>query len=279
MIMASQAKKGISNDDYQALQLALQDSLGVVVSDEGRDQIAGKLQPLMSRERLSRLTELAVALRDDASTSLRSDVLEAISTHTSQWFAYPEINRLMCDYVLPSLQEKQATECRIWLAGCRQGQSAYSLAMALDEYKQQLGSEMAIEIVATDSSASIVEKAESAIYSDAELEGMPQSKHRRYLDKHGDSWQVNETIRSMLHFKAVDVLEDSLDQGHFDVIVSPDLLIYFSTALKSQLLDDFASLLEPAGILILGTNESVLPFCKRFDMVDHDTGVFYRQVR
>lgn len=278
MTMATQAKKSFSNDDYQALQLALQDSLGVVVGDEGRDQIAGKLQPLMTRECLSRLTDLAVAIRDDASASLRSDVLEAISTHTSQWFAYPEINRLVCDYVLPSLQEKQATECRIWLAGCRQGQSAYSLAMSIDEYKQQLGSEMSVEIVATDSSAPVIEKAETGIYQNTELEGLPQSKHRRYLDTHGDSWQVNEAIRSMLHFKTVDLLQDTLSQGHFDVIISPDLLIYFSTALKAQLLDDFASLLEPAGILIPGSNESVLPFCKRFDMVDHETGIFYRQV-
>jgi chemotaxis protein methyltransferase CheR len=280
--MASNANNDLTAEDYQALQLALQDSLGVVVGDEGRDLITGKLKPLMTRERLSRLSELASALRKDSPSSIRSDVLEAITTHNTRWFGYHDIYRLMTSYILPALLEKQRTECRFWVVGCGQGQSAYSLAMVIDDCKQQLASEIAVEIVATDTADTLIEKAETGIYENAELEGLPQSKHRRYLDKVGDgqgeSWQVNESIRSMLHFKSIDLLQDTLALGHFDVIISPDLLIYFSVALKAKLLDEFASLLEPSGILVVNPNEPIVPFCSRFDLVDHEAGRFYRQL-
>ena len=282
MQMASNLDNEFSSDEYQALQLALQDSLGVVVGEDGRDLITGKLQPLMVRERLNRLSDLAKALRQESPESIRSDVLEAITTHNTQWFGYPEINRLLNNYILPSLIEKQQTDCRFWLVGCGQGQSAYSLAMLLDDARQQLGSEINIEIVATDTSGKLIEKAQNGVYDNAELEGLPQSRHRRYLtavDESQQQWRVSESLRDMLQFRVVDLLQDAAAMGHFDVIIAPDVLMYFSVPLRSQLLCDFAVSLDSAGILVVNHNEPVIPFCDRFDMVDHEAGRFYRQVK
>ena len=280
MQMTSNIDNDFSGDEYQILQLALQDALGVVVGEEGRELIAGKLQPLMLRERLSRLSELAEALRRESRGSLRSEVLEAITTHHTRWFGYPEINRLINNYILPSLIEKQQAQCRFWLVGCGQGQSAWSLAMLLDDARQQMGSEIRVEIVATDSSDSLIEKAQSGRYDDSELQGLPQSRHRRYMEADGKGrWRVSESLRDMLQFKTVDLLQQADAQGHFDVILSPDVLMYFSVPLRSKLLCDFADLLDPAGILVVNHNEPVTPFCERFDRVDHEAGRFYRQMR
>ncbi len=273
MTMATQSQ----SEDYQTLQLALQDSLGVVVGEEGRDLIEGKLQALMMRERLSKLTELATALRKESPSSIRSDVLEAITTHNTQWFGYPEINRLLGDYILPSLLEQQKTEARIWLVGCGQGQSAYSLAMVIDEYKQLLGSEIAIEIVATDSSAEVIANARAGIYEATDVNGITSTWQQKYMEEVDGGWKVSDNIQHMLQFKTIDLLNDVADLGHFDVIISPDVLMYFASSLKSTLLDDYATLLDPSGILVLNNNEPVLPYCDRFELVEHEAGQFYRQ--
>jgi chemotaxis methyl-accepting protein methylase len=55
------------------------------------------------------------------------------------------------------------------------------------------------------------------------------------------------------------------------------VLVYFSVPVKTRLLNAFAHLLDPSGILIAGMNEPVLPFNDNFDMVRHDAGIFYRQ--
>ena len=282
MQMASNANNDLARDEYQALQLALQDSLGVVVGDEGRDMIAGTLQPLMAREHLSGLSELATALRNDTPASIRTEVLEAITAHNTRWFGYPEIYHLLSNYVLPSIMQQGRNECRIWLVGCGQGQSAYSLALAVDDYLLQISGEITVEIVATDSSAQAIAKAESGSYDDIEIQQLSQAKLQRYFDlresENGTCWQVNDKISSMVQFKSIDLLQDTLSQGHFDIIICPDTLMYFSVASKSRLLDEFASLLEPSGILIANHNEPVQPFCDRFDRVDHEAGRFYRQV-
>lgn len=282
MLMASISDNEFSGDDYQSLQLALQDSLGVVVGDEGREQIAGRLRPLMLRERLSGLSDLANALRRETPGNIRSEVLEAITMHNTRWFGYPEINRLVNNYILPSLVENQQTSCRFWVVGCGQGQSAYSMAMLLDDCSRQLGGELQIEIVATDTSDDLIDRARQGIYDNAELQGLPQSRQQRYLSAVDDSrqqWQVSDAIRAMVHFRTIDLLSDAAGMGHFDVIVSPDVLMYFSVPLRSQLLCDYADCLDPAGILLVNSSEPVVPFCDRFDRVDHEAGRFYRQIR
>ena len=47
--------------------------------------------------------------------------------------------------------------------------------------------------------------------------------------------------------------------------------------MKTRLLDSFAALLDPSGILVAGVSEPVLPFNDNFEMVRHEAGIFYRQ--
>ena len=81
----------------------------------------------------------------------------------------------------------------------------------------------------------------------------------------------------MTAFSTCNLLEDFEGKGHFDLIICLDVLVYFSVPVKAQLLESFANLLDPSGILIAGINEPVLPFNSNFDMVRHDAGIFYRQ--
>lgn len=281
--MSSNTNNDLSSDEYQTLQLALQDSLGVVVGDEGRDMIEYKLQTIMSQENMSHLSDLAIALRNDTPASIRTDVLEAITTHNTYWFGQQEIYRVLVEYVLPAFLQQNKAECRLWLVGCGQGQSAYSLAIAMDDYLLQTSSNIAVNIVATDSSQASISKAETGCYDEVEIKQVSQAKRQRYFEtqanENGTCWKINDKIRSMLQFKSIDLLEETSTQGQFDLIICPDTLVYFSVALKSQLLGEFANLLEPSGILIVNPYEPVQPFCDRFDMVDHEVGRFYRQVR
>jgi chemotaxis protein methyltransferase CheR len=66
--------------------------------------------------------------------------------------------------------------------------------------------------------------------------------------------------------------------GHCDLIICPDELIYFSSAIKSEILNGFAELLDSSGMLIVGMNEPVIPFCDKFEPVNHESGIFYRQL-
>lgn len=266
-------------DDYQVFQLALQDTLGIVIGDESRILIEGRLQPIMIRESLNRLADLARAVKTESPAHIRSDVLDAITTHDTQWFGHDNIHRLLAAYVIPSLIDKGAKRCSIWHPGCGHGQSTWSLAMALDTLMASDDSGLMVEIHATDSSADAVEHAQRGVYGAADIEHIPTDLASRYLVESEGAWHINEDLRQRVNFRTCDLLSQAGEMGLQDVIISPDILMYFSVGLKKQILDDYANLLEPNGILILNDNESVLPMSERFERVDHDIATFYRQVR
>jgi len=101
---------------------------------------------------------------------------------------------------------------------------------------------------------------------------------KKYLTGNEGLWEVDESLRSILHFTSCDLLGGATSMGDCDLIICPDELIYFSNGVKRGILEDFAQLLDPSGILIVGANEPVVPFCDRFELVNHESGTFYRQL-
>ena len=98
------------------------------------------------------------------------------------------------------------------------------------------------------------------------------------MTRKNDEWEIEPSIRSMLHFKTCSLLDGIEDMGHFDLVICLDVLIYFSNGVKKRIIDALADVLDPSGILIVGANESVTPFSKRFELISHETGTFFRQL-
>ncbi len=274
MSPASQKKA----DEFQVFLQAMQDVLGVVVDEEKQKSLDEKLAPVMESYGYASLKALAVGMREESSNNLCLSVLQAITEHESVWFGYPEIASLLNDYVLPGVVNQNAADFRIWLVGCGHGQIAYSLAMTIDAFKQQYGMACNIEVVATDLSEEAVKRASEGGFTSSMLAGLSDSLKQQYMSENNGVWEVDESIRSMVHFTSCDLLGGVGGMGHCDLIICPDELVYFSNTVKSEILGGFAELLDPSGMLIVGANVPVVPFCDQFEIVNHESGIFYRQL-
>lgn len=274
--MSSSAQK--KADEFQIFLQTMQDVLGVVVDEEKQKSVNEKLVPVMASYNYGSLDALAEGMRDDTASGLRLSVLQAITEHDSVWFGYPEIASLLNEYVLPGVVNQNIADFRVWMVGCGQGPIAYSLAMTIDAFKQQYGMGCNIEVVATDLSEETVKRASEGRFSSSMLTGLPESKKQQHMSESDGLWEVDASIHSMIHFTTCDLLNGVGGMGHCDLIICPDELIFFSSAIKSEILNGFAELLEPSGMLIVGTNEPVTHFCNKFELVNHESGIFYRQL-
>jgi chemotaxis protein methyltransferase CheR len=265
-------------EEYQTLLLAMQDVLGVVVTEEKRDLISERIDKVMNQYDITSLLELAERIRQNTDDGLNTLILEALSEHDSSWNVHLDLPRLLQMYVLPSLVESGHKKFRIWVAGCGKGQLPYSIAMNIAEYQQLHHLNTQFEIVATDISASDIEFADKGHYESAMLEGMSPTWQKKYMKSDDNGWVLKQSIRDMVKFSTCDLLLPVESMGHFDLIVCIDVLIYFSASIRSQILKDFAQLQDPSGMLIVGSGEAVMPFSQSYTRVAHDAGVFYRQV-
>lgn len=266
-------------DEYQALLLALEEVFGVVVGEQKRSLMTTKFQSVMESFGIDSLAMLANRIRGEQSHQLRAAVLQAITSNDVSWFSYPEISGLLNDYLLPNAVNQNKNDYRIWVVGSGFGQLAYSLAMSIEEFKQNHGISNDFEIVATDISEDVVNQAAKGRYDEAMLEGLSAHYKKQYMLPEDEHWTVSPAIKSMVRFATCDLLEMIDGMGHFDLVVCPDVFIYFSTSVKRKILEEMARLLDPSGILLVGANEPVVSFTKHFERVNHDAGVFYRQLQ
>ena len=262
---------------YQSLQMVLQDAFGVVIGEGSSNSIFAKLKPVMAEFDLDSLDVLIAELQKDASSSLKNSVLQAVTTHEDAWFSPPALFNLLDDYLLADILESGRSKYRIWVIGCRAGQLPYSLAMRIHQAGKKANSSTQVTIEATDATASAVSIAAKGAYEPTSMSGMTDDSRKKYMAEKSGLWRVNDDIRSMVSFAAANLRDNIEDKGRFDLIICHDVLVYFAYPVKTALVESFANLLDPSGILVSSLNEQDLPPNEYFDTVHHDSGIFYRQ--
>jgi len=263
----------ISPSDYNNFRQILEQQSGILLGDNKQYLVASRLSNFIKENQLASLAELLKEIVRPSGKTLLQKVIDQMTTNETLWFRDSYPFEYMKQKLIPEL--KKQSRFRIWCAACSSGQEPYSLAMLLDETSSSVSS----EIVATDLSSRILEKAKQGVYQDIELKrGLPEEKLRRYFSKTGtSSWQVNQTLKSRVRFQALNLLGLPYVGGKFDIIFCRNVLIYFSQENKTQVLNGLIDSLKPGGYLFLGASESLTRDCKPLQMVRCNPGLVYKK--
>jgi chemotaxis protein methyltransferase CheR len=121
------------------------------------------------------------------------------------------------------------------------------------------------EIVATDISGEVLEKAKAGRYTQFEVQrGLPIQLLVKYFTQVGDQWQIAPEIRSAVQYRPLNLLRDFTNLGKFDVVFCRNVLIYFDQETKISVLGQLARVVEPDGFLVLGAAETVIGLSEAF---------------
>jgi chemotaxis protein methyltransferase CheR len=262
--------------DYDYLRKLLKERSGLVLSADKQYLVESRLQPVAHRAGIATLAELVQKLRGMKNEPLVTEVAEAMTTNESFFFR----DKLPFDHfretIMPTLLAARPTKrrIRIWCAAASTGQEPYSLAMILKEMGEKVAGRQ-IEIVATEFSTQVLEKAKAGIFSQFEVQrGLPIRLLIKYFDQAGDTWQVNPDVRAMVQFRPFNLLHDFAHLGSFDLVFCRNVLIYFDQETKSRVLDRIARIMEHDGYLVLGAAETVVGLTDGFKPLSDRRGVY-----
>jgi chemotaxis protein methyltransferase CheR len=240
--------------------------------------VESRVMPIVRREKLSSLDELVLLLQRGQSAKLAKDVVEAMTINETYFFRdkspFDQFRTVMLPALLATRQNEK--RLRIWSAASSTGQEAYSLAMILDEFAPRMPG-WKIEIIGTDLSEPVLEKARKAIYSQFEVQrGLPAPMLLRHFNQIGESWQLSDHVRSKVTFRQLNLLSDFTGLGRFDIIFCRNVLIYFDATRKADILTRMTRTLANDGFLTLGASESLIGL--KTDLVAHpeQRGIFMR---
>jgi chemotaxis protein methyltransferase CheR len=256
----------LTPSDYDYLRKFLKERSGLALSADKQYLVESRLLPVARRKGVSGLTELIQKMKDPGSEALVIDVIEAMMTNESLFFRDKIPFEHFRDTIMPALLIARANQkrIRIWCAAASGGQEPYSLAMALKE----MGSALAgwrVEILATDLSLEVLEKARAGIYSQFEVQrGLPIQMLVKYFIQVGEMWQIAPEIRAMVQYRPFNLLHDFSPFGRFDVVLCRNVLIYFDQPTKVGVLDRMSKIIESDGYLVMGAAETVVGLTTSF---------------
>jgi len=245
--------------DYEYLRRFLKDRSGLDLSADKQYLIESRLLPLLRKSGLPDISELVQKMKDGSADTM-SQVVEAMTTNETFFFRDKLPFEHFRDSIIPEMLRARANRrsIRIWCAAGSTGQEPYSLAMCLKE----MGAAMAgwrIEILATDLSQEVIEKARAGLYSQFEVQrGLPIQLLVKYFKQAGEFWQINADIRAMVQHRQVNLLHDFSQLGIFDVIFCRNVLIYFDQDTKVSVFHRLARATEADGFLVLGAAETAV---------------------
>ena len=242
---------------------------GAVLTREMAGAIGARLQPLARRENFASVPELIAAARIRPDGALWNGITDALAQSETRFFRDRQQFARLNSEILPAAMTRRGHErVRIWCAGCSTGQEAYSIAMMIEDLRNE-GVNAAVEIVATDISERLLDKARSGLYTQFEVQrGLPIRKLIAHFEKAGDLWRISDRLRAGVRFEPHNLLKHPGALGQFDIVLLAHVLPSFDAETRLAVLARVSDAMHPDGVLVLGAGETLPEGCEGLAMAD-----------
>lgn len=234
--------------------------------------IQRRIEKRLSVLKLKDLSEYHDYLEENQSelALLTQNLLVSVTAFFRDTEAFEALEKLLTDLIT---SKHNGEDFRIWSAGCATGEEAYTLAFLVLRICEKQGKKLELKIFATDLDQEALSQARAGIYSEADVENVPQDYLMRFFTEKGSQYEVNKTVRELIVFARQDLIQNP-PFVKLDLVSCRNVLIYFDSSLQSRVFQIFHYALKPSGILFLGKSESI--DSDLFDVVDRKQKIFRR---
>lgn len=268
----------IAVNEYDLFRRYLEDACGIVLGENKHYLVTSRLKRVTEEFSFASLSDMMTTLVKGNDRHLREKVIDAMTTNETMWFRDVYPFEILKKELLPELA-KNKSPIKIWSAASSTGQEAYSISMTTSEFQQSNPGKLTsnVEIVGTDISQTVVNKAKLGRYDELSVvRGLSVERRDKFFSHKDDQWGINRDIMQRTRFTELNLLNNYSLLGKFDIIFCRNVLIYFSSEMKKDILERMAEILKPGGTLILGGSESPTGYTKKFAMKRYPDGVVYR---
>ena len=271
----------LSSQDIDTVCGLVNDLCGVYLDESKGYLIEARLGELMKSSGCASYAEFARQARNDADSSVRTKIVNAITTNETLFFRDSSPFDALKNKVLPETIDSKAgtlypKKIRIWSAACSTGQEPYSIGMLLSDMLPDVH-EWDINILGTDISDDAVARASRGWYTTHEIErGMPPAQLHRYFQSENNGWRVKDSLRALCTFERRNLLAADSARGKFDVIFCRNVAIYFTPEARKDLFLRLTTALTPEGWMFVGSQESLRDLGPQFTPEQHCRAICYR---
>jgi chemotaxis protein methyltransferase CheR len=249
----------LSDQEFGQFRDMLRRLAGINLSPAKKPLLCSRLEKRLRHHRLGTYGDYYRLLQNGEDPRELQTAVDLLTTNETYFFREPKHFDYLADKVLAGHPRGQPF--RAWSAASSSGEEAYSIAMLLAD---RLG-EAPWEVVGTDISTRVLERAVKGHYALERNSGIPQEHLRRYCLKgvgsQAGTFLVDEALRRRVRFVHANLCEALPPLGSFDVVFLRNVMIYFEAETKRQVVARLLPLLKSGGSFIVGHSESLNGLC------------------
>lgn len=243
--------------------------------------VTSRISKIMKQHQVPDLQDLIRRMQRTPLSGLKEEVIDAMTTNETLWFRDTHPFNILSNKLFPELMEGGFGNIRIWSAASSSGQEPYSISMCVEEFKLANRGMLKrqVEIIGTDLSKTMLEQCRKAEYDSLALgRGLSPQRKQQFFDQRDDKgvWAVKPAIKQRVRFQPLNLLDSYNMLGKFEIVFCRNVLIYFSSEVKTDILRRIHACLKPGGYLFLGASEGLNNLQDKYDMVQCSPGIVYR---
>ena len=264
--MFNDVSLSLTTKEFKLFQSLVHREAGIFLSDQKRALLVGRLAPRLRALAVPTYGAYYERVSNDSAELVR--MLDSICTNETHFFREPKQFEFLERTLLPTWRAaadagKRARRVRVWSAGCSTGEEPYSIAMSLLSHLP----DWTIEIVATDLSTKVLDRAAAGIWSIDRASEIPQPYLKAFMLRGTGAQEGKMAARpelaAVMRFARLNLNHDSYPvAGRFDLIFCRNVLIYFDSPSKKRIVNRLLDRLQPDGCFFLGHSESLNGFTR-----------------
>lgn len=259
---------GFSESAFTLLRDMIAQRVGIWFDDAKRDLLADKLSDLMAARGMTSFLDYYYLLRYDADASEHwAELIDRLSVPETWVWRQPEQLRALADIVAPAhFARYPGRPLRIWSAACCSGEEPAGIAIALAE----AGLLHRVEIVGSDASAAMIERANRGAFGARSLRNLPDPIRERWFRCESPTWRLDPRLRERIRFTVANLIDADVVRAlaTADVIFCRNVFIYFADDTIVRTVRTFAQAMPDDGHLFLGASESLTRLGTEFELAE-----------
>jgi len=276
-------KPKLSKEDFTKFRDFIYNKSGIYFADSKLYFLENRLSKKLRTKNLKKYSEYFDLLKRDFSGKELKELFIEVTTNETSFYRNPPQIDAYWKKVIPEIaankKKSLSKTLRIWSSASSTGEEPFTLAILALESKHLFTPGTKIEILASDISQQVLEKAEMGIYDPYTLRNMPKNLITKYFEEKDKKFHIKQEVKNIVKFQYFNLIDYSsyLRLGKMDIIFCRNVLIYFDENVKRQVIDSFFNLLNKDCYLFIGHSESLHNISKKFELIHFMKALAYKK--
>jgi chemotaxis protein methyltransferase CheR len=244
----------LTDADFAKIRALIHQRAGIALGEQKRQMVYSRLARRLRDLGLKEFSAYLRYLEADPRSDEWQSFTNALTTNLTAFFREAHHFPVLAEHV-----KKCPQPVTVWCSAASTGEEPYSIAMTLIE---ALGSRAgSASVVATDIDTQVLAKGVAGVFTMEQVSKLSPERLKRFFLKgsgvHAGKVRVRPELAAMVQFSQLNLLDPKWAlKPPFDAIFCRNVMIYFDKPTQGTILQRFAPLMKPHGLLFAGHSEN-----------------------